>query len=69
MPLTILQPKDILALDHVRMGIYGRNGQARARSPLTLTENTLVISVDDENVRPYMDKANIRVARSAAGRT
>jgi len=63
LPLTILQPKDILALDHVRLGIYGRNGVGKSTLASTIDVNTLVISVDDENVRPYMHKANIRVAK------
>lgn len=63
MPLTILQPKDILALDHVRMGVYGRNGTGKSTLASTIGVNTLVVSVDDENVRPYMDKPNIRVAK------
>ena len=63
MPLTILQPKDILALDHVRMGVYGRNGTGKSTLASTLNLNTLVVSVDDENVRPYMGKGNMRVAK------
>lgn len=63
MPLTILQPKDVLALDHVRMGVYGRNGTGKTTLAATITANTLVVSVDDENVRPYMNKPNIRVAK------
>ena len=63
MPLQILQPKDILALDHVRMGIYGRNGVGKSTLASTIDLNTLVVSVDDENVRPYMGKANIKIAK------
>jgi len=62
-PLQILQPKDVLALDHVRLGIYGRNGTGKSTFAGTLDVNTLVVSVDDENVRPYMNKPNIRVAK------
>lgn len=63
MPLTILQPKDILALDHLRIGIYARNGVGKSTLASSIDVNTLVISVDDENVRPYMNKPNIRVAK------
>lgn len=63
MPITILQPTEVLALDHVRMGVYGRNGTGKSTLASTINVNTLVVSVDDENVRPYMGKGNIRVAK------
>jgi len=63
LPLQILQPKDVLALDHVRIGIYGRNGTGKSTLASTLDVNTLVVSVDDEAVRPYMHKPNMRVAK------
>jgi hypothetical protein len=64
MPLQILKPADVVALTHVRMGIYGRNGVGKTTLASTITGmNVLVVSVDDENIRPYLDKPNMRVAK------
>lgn len=45
------------------MGVYGRNGVGKSTLASTIDVNTLVISVDDENVRPYMQRPNMRVAK------
>ena len=64
MPLEILKPSDIVALTHLRAGIYGRNGTGKSTLASTIDGvNTLVVSVDDENIRPYLGKPNIRIAK------
>lgn len=64
MPLEILTPERVTALTHLRAGIYGRNGSGKSTLASTITGvNVLVVSVDDENIRPYIGKPNIRVAK------
>lgn len=64
MPLQLLQPDEITALTHLRAGVYGRNGTGKSTLGASIEGiNTLVISVDDENIRPYVSKPNIRVAK------
>jgi len=53
-----------MALSHLRAGIYGRNGVGKSTLGASITGiNVLVVSVDDENIRPYINKPNIRVAK------
>jgi hypothetical protein len=64
MPLQILQPHEVLALSHLRAGVYGRNGVGKSTLGASIQGiNVLVVSVDDENIRPYLNKPNIRVAK------
>lgn len=64
MPIEILKPQQITALTHLRAGIYGRNGVGKSTLGASIEGlNTLVVSVDDENIRPYVDKPNIRIAK------
>jgi hypothetical protein len=64
MPLQILQPNEVMALSHLRAGIYGRNGVGKSTLGASIDGiNVLVVSVDDENIRPYLGKPNIRVAK------
>jgi hypothetical protein len=64
MPLQVLQPEEIVALTNLRAGIYGRNGVGKSTLGASIQGiNTLVVSVDDENIRPYVGKPNIRVAK------
>lgn len=64
MPLQILQPKDVVALGHARVGVYGRNGVGKSTLAASIDGlNVLVVSVDDENIRPYMGRPHIRVAK------
>src|SRR5215831_17514664 len=53
-----------MALSHLRAGIYGRNGTGKTTFAASITGiNVLVVSVDDEGIRPYLHKPNIRVAK------
>lgn len=64
MPLEVLKPQEITALTHLRAGIYGRNGTGKSTLGASITGmNVLVVSVDDENIRPYIGKPNIRIAK------
>ena len=64
MPIEILKQTEIVSLTHLRAGIYGRNGTGKSTLAASITGlNTLVVSVDDENIRPYLNKPNIRIAK------
>lgn len=74
MTLQLLRPEDITTAALARWGIYGENGVGKSTllSTVCLCQEggnpddcrmTLVVSADQENIKPYLGKPHITVAK------
>ena len=65
MTITVTRPEALVAAALARWGLYGDNGTGKSTFLSTVPPGllTLVVSVDQENVKPYKGKPHIWVAK------
>lgn len=65
MPIQLLAPEDVVSGDFGRWGIYGKNGRGKTWLARSIPPNlpTLVVSCDQENVKPLRGLRHVRVVK------
>lgn len=65
MPIKIQRAEEVVSSSLARWGIYGANGVGKTTFVSTIPPDipTLVVSADEENVKPLVGKGHIRVVK------
>lgn len=63
MSLRIVSPEEVAVANRARWGFYGLHGSGKTTFLSTIPWRLLVISADDENVKPLFGHRNIKVAK------